>query len=316
MWVSACVCVCVCVGGDPTLPLTICCFDWEKKSETKTECVCKSVSKCVAFRLSHLQLALSWQASPLPHSLHNGAQREPAICLSLPPLALLCLGFVNRSLLMWPPVLPRNSPLLQPSLAVSVLQSVGRNEAEWARHWRIGRLQACWCVCVCVRTPLCMYMWEGEERHLQQSQGRPAICAWLMSWQPKQSHLCEREVRKRRNYASLCTISSLHTFTDCKLSCIISASLKLPKALVRHSRNTILLVHPWSPSQGVAPCSFSTTPCGALQSAGTLCSFCVQTLCYFCHISIPHSVYAAAAHHGHCWLFGFSYVSKQLIVCW
>lgn len=41
--------VCVCVGGDPTLPLTICSFNWEKKNRDKRRCVCVCVcvKECV-----------------------------------------------------------------------------------------------------------------------------------------------------------------------------------------------------------------------------------------------------------------------------
>lgn len=118
-------------------------------------------------------------------------------------LAQLCLGFVNRSLLMWPAVLPRNSPLAQPALSTSVLQSAGRRKTEWSRLWRMGRRQACSCVFVHV----CM---RGRpERHLQQSQGRSSsvTCAKLMFRQPKQSHLCEVEVSKRRDNKALGLIS-------------------------------------------------------------------------------------------------------------
>lgn len=40
--------------------------------------------------------------------------------------------------------------------------------------------------------------------------------------------------------------------------CIISASLELPKVLVKHSGNTILAIRLWPPSRGVASCSSSS----------------------------------------------------------
>lgn len=53
--------------------------------------MCTSVSACVVFNLSHLQLALSWQASPLPLLVLNGAQRE-SLQFALPFLPLLLLS--------------------------------------------------------------------------------------------------------------------------------------------------------------------------------------------------------------------------------
>lgn len=95
----------VCGGGGSYSPSNHLLLQLRKKKKLRQRlCVRTSVSACVVFSLPHLQLALSWQASPLPLPVLNGAQRErePAIRLSLPPLApaLLCLGFVNRSVLM------------------------------------------------------------------------------------------------------------------------------------------------------------------------------------------------------------------------
>lgn len=63
-WV--CISVCVRKGGDPTLPLTICSFSWGKKKIRDKGSVCAGLSAYIARNLSHLQLALSWQASLLP----------------------------------------------------------------------------------------------------------------------------------------------------------------------------------------------------------------------------------------------------------
>lgn len=146
--------------------------------------MCKSVCVCVAFSLSHLQLALSWQASPLPLSVHNGAQSKPAVRLSLPPLALALLWVCKQisahvtirfaSQLSSPSALPR---YLCPPIC---RQKEGRMSQTLTNRAPASMLM---CVCLYAHAPVHVYVRRRQERHLQQSQGRPrsATCAWLMS---------------------------------------------------------------------------------------------------------------------------------------
>lgn len=87
--VSMCVCICVRRGGSYSPSNHLLLQLRKKKNQRQRQSVFMSVSARVVFSLSNLQLALSWQASPLPLSIHNGALRACS-SPSLPPLALFC----------------------------------------------------------------------------------------------------------------------------------------------------------------------------------------------------------------------------------
>ena len=149
--------------------------------------MCTSVSACVVFSLSHLQLALSWQASPLPLSIHNGARREPAVRLPLPPLALpwvckqISAHVTSRfaSQLSSPSALPR---FLCPPICRQKEGRMSQTLTNRAPASMLMLMCMCLCMCLCVHTPVRVYARMRQERHLQQSRGRPwpVMCAWLM----------------------------------------------------------------------------------------------------------------------------------------
>lgn len=149
--------------------------------------MCRSVSACVVFSLSHLQLALSWQASPLPLSVLNGAQREPAVCLSLPPLALAlsALPWVCKQISAH--VTSRfASQLSSPSaLPLYLCSPICRQKEGRMSQTLTNRAAASMLMCMCLyaHTHVHVFVRGRQERHLQQSQTRPwsATCGWLIS---------------------------------------------------------------------------------------------------------------------------------------
>lgn len=207
---SVCLCfsqwMCVRVGGDPTLPLTICCFNWEEKKIWDKGGVCARV----CLRVSHsASCTSSWLChGRLPFFLFQSIMvlRERACDSPFPSSSCSALPWVCKQISAH--VTSRfASQLSSPSALPCYLcppicrQKEGRMSQTLTNRAPASMLM---CMCLYAHTPVPVYVRGREKRHLQQSQGRPrsVICAWLMSWQPKQSHLCEMEVRKRINDSS------------------------------------------------------------------------------------------------------------------
>lgn len=198
--------MCVRVGGDPTLPLTICCFNWEEKKIWDKGGVCARV----CLRVSHsASCTSSWLChGRLPFFLFQSIMvlRERACDSPFPSSSCSALPWVCKQISAH--VTSRfASQLSSPSALPCYLcppicrQKEGRMSQTLTNRAPASMLM---CMCLYAHTPVPVYVRGREKRHLQQSQGRPrsVICAWLMSWQPKQSHLCEMEVRKRINDSS------------------------------------------------------------------------------------------------------------------
>lgn len=126
--------------------------------------------------LSQLLLALSWQALPL--SVHNGAQGDCSFAVFLSSLALLwvckqiCAHVTSRfaSQLSSPSALPR---YLCPPI---FRQKEGRMSQTLTNRAPASMLM---CKCRCAHTLVHVYVrGRQEERHLQQSQGRPCSVIW------------------------------------------------------------------------------------------------------------------------------------------
>lgn len=110
--------------------------------------------------------------------------REPEIRLSLPPLALALSRVCKQisahvtsrfaSQLSSPSALPR---FLYPPIC---RQKEGRMSQTLTNGAPASMLM---CLCLYAHTPVHVYVRGRQERHLQQSQGRPwsVTCAWLMS---------------------------------------------------------------------------------------------------------------------------------------
>ena len=146
-------------------------------------CAHECVSACVVFSLSHLQLALSWQASPLPLPVLNGAQREracdspfpssPCSCSALPWVCKqICAHVTSRfaSQLSSPSALPR---WLCPPIC---RQKEGRMRQTLTNGAPASMLMCvCVCACVSVCTHPCACICERETRETFAAKSRQAL---------------------------------------------------------------------------------------------------------------------------------------------
>lgn len=147
--------------------------------------MCRSVSACVVFSLSHLQLALSWQASPLPLSVLNGAQRACSLPFPSSPCSRSALPWVCKQISAH--VTSRfASQLSSPSaLPLYLCPPICRQKEGRMSQTLTNRAAASMLMCMCLyaHTHVHVFVRGRQERHLQQSQTRPwsVTCGWLIS---------------------------------------------------------------------------------------------------------------------------------------